>query len=220
MKPRHWYLLRVRTAGLLATVNLGQAYDRTNACLTCGAGARPIPPLIAELSRMGKKVVDCTAHDGRLITTRGFADALRTAGVTGFAEQPVRSRGSERPHPGFVWLDVTAEWAPFAASTRLEREDVCPRCGRAGHFDLRGGGTRLVSHDVPDTACDFNVTWEYFGVWRTAMIAEKRSPVGGARYLIVSARTRELFMAHKVKHVSFHPLEYESGSAAIVGAPT
>lgn len=163
---------------------------------------------------MGKKVVDRTAHDGRLITTRGFADALGAAGVSGFAEQPVRSRGSAHAHPGFVWLDVTAEWPPFAASSQLEREDVCPRCRRAGHFDLRGGDTRLVSQDVPDTACDFNVTWEYFGVWRTAMTAETRLPVGGARYVIVSARTRELFIAHKVKHVSFEPLEYESGTAA------
>jgi hypothetical protein len=71
-----------------------------------------------------------------------------------------------------------------------------------------------VSRDVPDTACDFNVTWEYFGVWRTAMTAATRPPVGGARYFIVSARARELFVAHKVRHVSFEPLEYEREGAA------
>lgn len=162
---------------------------------------------------MGKKIVDCTAHDGRLITTREFADALGAAGSSGFTEQPVRSRGSDRPHPGFVWLDVTAEWPPLAPSSHLEREDPCPRCGRAGHFDVAGGHTRLVSRDVPDTACDFNVTWEYFGVWRTAMTAANRLPVGGAQYFIVSARARELFVAHKVKHVTFEPLEHEREAA-------
>jgi hypothetical protein len=156
---------------------------------------------------MGKKTVDCTAHDGRVIATRGFAEALGTAELSGFVAQPVRSRGSDRPHPGFIWLDVTSEWPPIASGSLLEREDVCPRCGRAGHFDVARGTTRLVYQGVPNTARDFNVTWEYFGVWRTAMTAGKRPPVGGARHLIVSARTRELFMAHKVRHVSFERLE-------------
>jgi hypothetical protein len=206
---RDWYLLRVRTAGLLGTINLGQEYDRANACPTCGAGARPVPPLVADLARMGKKTIDCTAHDGRLIATRRFADVMGAAGITGFAEQPVRSRGNERPDPRFAWLDITAEWPPLAPSSELEREDQCPRCGRAGHFDLAGRPTRLVYQRVPETACDFNVTWEYFGVWRTAMTAEKRQPVGGGRHLIVSARARELFLVQKVKHVSFEPLEFE-----------
>ena len=71
---------------------------------------------------MGKKIVDRAAHDGRLIATRKFADALGAAGSTGFMERTVRSRGSDRPHPGFVWLDVTAEWPPLAPSSQLERE--------------------------------------------------------------------------------------------------
>ena len=208
MRKGDWHLLRVRTAGLLATVNLGQAYDRTNACPICGCGARPVPPLIAELARMGKKVIDYTAHDTRLITTRGFADVLRAAGSTGFTEQPVQSPGSNRLHPGFVWLDITAEFPPLAPESRVEREDQCPRCGRAGHFDVAKGATRLVYQNVPDRACDFNVTWECFGVWRTAMTAEKRLPVGGGRHFIVSARARELFVAHKVRHVSFEPIEF------------
>lgn len=173
-----------------------------------------MPPLIADLARMGKKIVDCTAHDGRLIATHQFADALGAAGSTGFIEQAVRSRGSDRPHPGFVWLDITAEWPPLAPGSQLGREDPCPRCRRAGHFDVAGGRTRFVSRDVPDSACDFNVTWEYFGVWRTAMTADKRLPVGGAQYLVVSARVRELFVTHKVRHVSFEPLEYERDGAA------
>jgi hypothetical protein len=207
-------VLRIRTAGLLATINLGQIYDHTNACPTCGVGARPLPPLIAELTRMGKKIVDYTAHDGLLITTRGFADALIAAGLTGFTVQAARSRGSERPHPAFVWLDVTAEWPPLAPGSQLDREDPCPRCRRAGHFDVPGGRTRFVTRAVPDAPCDFNVTWEYFGVWRTAMTAGKRSPVGGARCFIVSAKARELFVAHKVRHVSFEPLEYERHGTA------
>ncbi len=41
------------------------------------------------------------------------------------------------------------------------------------------------------------------------MTAAKRLPVGGAQYLVVSAKARELFVAHKVRHVSFEPLEWE-----------
>ena len=36
----------------------------------------------------------------------------------------------------------------------------------------------------------------------------------GAEYLVVSAKARELFVAHKVRHVSFEPLEYEREGAA------
>jgi len=46
------------------------------------------------------------------------------------------------------------------------------------------------------------------------MIAEKRLPVGGARNLILSAAAREVFLAHKVKHVSFEPLESDRGDAS------
>ena len=156
-----WYLLRVRTAGLLGSINLGQGYDRANACPTCGAGARPVPPLVADLPRMGKKTIDRTAHDGRVITTRHFSKSLVQLDRTGFTEQPVRSRGNKRPHPGFVWLDVTAEWPPIAPSSELEREDQCPRCGRAGHFDCAGRPTRLRVQFPNDpvaefTPCDFD----------------------------------------------------------------
>ena len=209
---RDWYLLRVRTAGLPGTVNLGQEYDRANACRTCGAGAQPVPPLIADLPRMGKKAIDCTAHDGRLITTRRFADALRATESTGYVERPVRSRGSQQPDVRFVWLDVTSEWPPVAPGSQFAREDICIRCGRAGHFDLPGPRTRLVYRQIPGTACDLNVTWEYFGVWRTAaMTVAKRLPVGGARYIILSLRARDVFTAHAGRLVNFEPIEFDGG---------
>src|SRR5690349_17637057 len=48
-----WLILRVATAGLYGGVDFGQAYSFQDACETCGAGADPVPPLIAEIGKMG-----------------------------------------------------------------------------------------------------------------------------------------------------------------------
>jgi hypothetical protein len=73
-----------KTAGLLGGTNLGQEFDYASACIVCGAGAQPVPPILADLVRMGTKQLDVTAHDGLIIVARDLAERL---------EQPV-SRAS------------------------------------------------------------------------------------------------------------------------------
>lgn len=208
-----WYLLRIKTAGLLGGVNLEQPFDFTDACATCGAGARPVPPVRADLSRMGRKQIDATAHDGFLIASRQFADAVLASGLTGLRIGPVRGRSARAPHDAFCWLEVLTSWPPLDRGSRVALEDVCPVCRRAGHFDMHPGGTELVyAAPLPDAA-DFGHTWEYFGTWRPPAGAS-RPAVGGARYTIVSARAREVLCRFRLRHLTFDPIACPGGPHA------
>ena len=208
-----WLLLRVRTAGLAGGVNLGQPYDFAAACPLCGAGATAIPPLIVDLSRMGKKAIDQTAHDGHLVVSRVLADAIRDAGLLGAEFLPTRRRKQKEPDPQFLWMSVTSQWGPMSTSSVVRVDDLCPECGRSGHYDAYSEVTEFRYASFPADAPDFNWSWEYFGLWRVPAHMEhlKDGPnVGGARMLIVSQRVRRCFQAAKIRGVSFEPVLLES----------
>ncbi|HEY3042416.1 MAG TPA: hypothetical protein VGJ39_00220 [Vicinamibacterales bacterium] len=224
-----WLLLRVTTAGLAGGVNLGQPYDYTRACSTCGAGAEPIPPLLAALGSMGRKAIDRTAHDGHVIVTRQLADAIEAEGLTGVEFLPVTRAPEKSPDPRFRWMRIPGELEPLAPTSVVATEDRCPSCGRAGHFDALERATELRYSGSPTDDSDFSYTWEYFGVWRrpagvaqdflsaeasaTAVSPAVKS-VGGARLPIVSHYVRALFRRLKVRGVAFEPVWRGADSGA------
>lgn len=198
-----WLRLRLTTVGLLGGANLEQPYDYSRACTTCGAGSSPVPPLRADMNRMGKKLLDFTAHDGHLIATRDLAESLAGSGITGFGQRPV-VHATGKPADGFCWLQITSEWPPLSSSSVVAKEDECPNCARAGHFDSWAEPTELHFPEVPSGVADFAATFEYFGVWRHPQMT--RRPVGGARCNIVSQRCRQELLRTKVRHLSFAPV--------------
>ena len=200
-----WLVLRIKTAGLLGGVNLDQPYDHTGACPTCGAGSVPIAPLLAQTSGMGRKAIDATAHDGHLVVTTALADAIESAGLSGFALEPVSRRADQGPDPAFRWLRILAECRPLSPASVLEIDDVCPACGRAGHYDTYGRTTEYWSEGWGDPGADFSWTWEYFGRWRMNA-KDVRHHVGGMRSPVVSQRVRSLFKKLKVRQVSYDPV--------------
>ena len=183
-----WYLLRIKTAGLLGASNLGQEFDYASACIICGAGAQPVPPILADLARMGTKQLDVTAHDGLIIVARDVAERFEGAGLTGFKSLPVRGRSPKAPHDSFRYMAISSVWPPLHESSRLATEDLCSVCGRAGHFDIHPTGTKLVYSAAPPSATDFGLTWEYFGTWHLVARAGRR-PVGGQQ---VAEKARNL----------------------------
>ena len=200
-----WVLLRIRTAGLLGSMNLEQAYDRSHACATCGAGALPVPPLLAHLGAMGRKALDATAHDDQIVVTRELANSIREASLSG-AEFLDVSPGSGRvPSDRFRWLHIAGCWPPFSPSSIVVTDDLCTTCGRAGHYDAHDRVTELRYDHYPQHAPDFNRTSEHFGVWRLPRQSSQR-PVGGGRFTIVSQRVRRLFRESKVRNISFEPV--------------
>jgi hypothetical protein len=199
-----WYLLRVNTVGLLGTMNLGQEYDYADACTICGAGARPVPPILVDLVRMGAKQLDTTAHDGLLIVSRELAGSFESAGLTGFQALAVQGRSGKAHHASFRYLAVSTIWPPMHGSSRYKTEDLCVLCGRAGHFD-DPAGTRLVYAAPPPAATDFGLTWEYFGTWR--LVARRgRRPVGGAQLVLISERARSVMASLHRRHLDFEPV--------------
>jgi hypothetical protein len=199
-------LLRVTTAGLAGGVNLGQPYDYSRACPTCGAGAEPVLPLLAALGSMGRKTIDCTAHDGHLVISRHLAEAIEAERLAGVELRPVTRAAKKDPDQRFLWLRITTELEPLAPSSVVAIKDRCTSCGRAGHFDAMERVTELrYAGSLPPG--DFNFTWEYFGVWRRpGGLAGSQRPIGGARLPIVSQRVRTLFRLLKVRGVAFDPV--------------
>jgi hypothetical protein len=197
-----WLHLRVATAGLAGGNGYGQEYDRSGACEECGAGAIPIPPLVADLPRMGKKHLDATARDGLLVVSAGVADAIGDAALTGVELLPVRSRSPRYPTEGHRWLRIDSVLPRLAPSSVVQVSDPCPRCGRSGRYDSLDHATELRYEDLRD-ACDFNLTWEYWGVWNGPLPADR---VGGAQAPVVSERVRQCFLRSGVRHVEYEPV--------------
>jgi hypothetical protein len=204
-----WFNLRVRTPGLPGGFNLNQPYDRHAACPTCGTGASAVPPLIADLRRMKKRLLDATAHDGHLILAATLADAVQDARLTGVELHPVRSPRESQPDSDYRWLNITSEWGPMAPASVLNADALCPTCGRSGHYDEYGRVTEFWYYEPPPVTADFNRTWEYFGVSHTYP-SDGKPTVGGARMIIVSQRVRECFKQHKVRNISFEPVWFLS----------
>jgi len=201
-----WFRLVLRTVGLCGGINYEQPYDYASACPMCGAGSEPVGPLIAQLSRMGRKLLDRTAHDGHLVATRGLADALVAACLTGFEVRPVRRAHVATPDAGYCWLRVVFQWPPMAPTSSVITEDRCTQCLRTGYFDAGPEPGEWHYLRSPDDAADFGYTWERFGIWRAKAWPAGRRGVGGAGGLIVSGRARALLESLKVGRVEYVPV--------------
>lgn len=204
-----WLHLRVATAGLLGGVNLDQPYDAAASCRECGAGARPIPPVIADLSRMGRKALDRTAHDGLVIVTNALAAAMEQSDLTGVTFLPARRRSRKESDSGFRVLSIASTWPQLSGSSHVDRRHVCPVCGRGGHADVPHGVTELRYAEPPQQAADWNCTWEYFGDYgRSGDPRAQR--VGGAPALIVSQGVRQLLQRQRVRQLLYEPIAFDS----------
>jgi len=200
-----WLLVRIRTHGLPGSVSLEQAYDYSRACATCGAGALPVPPLFADLRAMGRKALDATAHDSQIVVTRDLANRIRDASLSGADFLDVSPGPGRIANDRFRWLHIAGSWPAFSPSSTVVTDNLCPLCGRAGHYDAYDRVTELRYDHDPQKAPDFNRTWEHFGEWRLPPQRSQR-PVGGGRFTIVSQRVRRLFRESKVRMIDFEPV--------------
>jgi len=63
-----------------------------------------------------------------------------------------------------------------------------------------------VYDDVPESAPDFNLTWEYFGDWRQVRNTGNKNLVGGCREVIVSQRVRQMLEQLDVRRLVWVPI--------------
>lgn len=207
-----WLRLRFRTVGIVGGFNYDQSFDLSKACPTCGAGAEPRPTLVANLTDMRKKLIAHTAHEGQIVVLKEVADALSQAKLTGFSLQPVLHFANHIPDARYCWLRIDSVWPRMHPKRILAIEDPCPTCARAGHFDTYEVRPEFWYHEQPANACDFNFTWEFFGVWRHPL-SKRPSPIGGMRMPIVSQKVRRLFADYGMKRLSYEPVFFESKPA-------
>ena len=199
-----WLMLRVATAGLYGGIDYDQAYVSRTACVTCGAGAEPVPPLVAELGKMGKKDLDHLVYEGHLIASSRIAREIIR--LTGVEAVPVRSPRRAQD-AGFYWLRITSSFPKMHPSTTgVATENVCPACGRSGHYGDAMHPENPIYETVPKTARDFNHTWEYFGDWQQVRNRAGAGRVGGSRGVLVSKRVRQLLEELKVRRLVWVPV--------------
>jgi hypothetical protein len=204
-----WLVMRTATAGLLGGVDYGQKHDFTRACRTCGAGAVPVAPLLAQLGEMGKKRIDHLVYEHHMIITREVAEGL--VGLSGFEIAPVKSP-RRLPHEGYAWLKITSSLpAMHPSTTGYEVSDPCPTCGRAGHYAGHFGEMAApeapVYSGLPATVSDFNLTYEYFGNWQ--QLQRNRhdyEPVGGGAGIVVSQQARRRLVELGVRRMVWVPV--------------
>lgn len=199
-----WLDCRIATSGLEGGIGYGQDYAREGACPMCGAGAVPVPPLLANLPKMGRKHLDSTGHEGHLVVSKVLARAIVDAELTGFSLRPVEAKRTKRYDGHYAWLDITHELPRMGVCRNLKTESVCPQCERAGHYDVYDGITQYCYQELAG-ASDFNRTWEYFGDWHRRTL-DPLNRVGGKRGLVVSQRVRSLFRSAGVKNVTYRPI--------------
>jgi hypothetical protein len=205
-----WLVLRVATAGLFGGVDYGQAYHREAACNMCGAGADPIPPLIAELGKMGKKDIDHLVYEGHLVATSRVVQGL--AHLTGL--EPITERSPRRPpDPRFLWLRIVSTFPRMDLSTTgYVTEGLCPTCGRSGYYGSSMEPEVPTYDEIPRNASDFNHTFEYFGNWRQTRTPVHTRTVGGSRGIIVSQRARKALQDMRVRRLTWVPVATVSSS--------
>lgn len=198
---------RQKTVGLYdSPLDNLQAFDRSRACPTCSAGAKPRPPLAISTGRMGRKLMERTILGGWLVVTTDVGLKLKDSGLTGFRLQPVRGATSATSSPDWLWLDIEYEWPAVSVSRFLHRCDPCPGCGRAGHADC---WTRPVVHvfdRFPPDVPDFSLSFEYFGPWFQRTPGDCPELLGGHQELILSQRARRELLRCGVRRLEFSPL--------------
>lgn len=198
-----WLVLRVGTAGLYGGVDLDQQYDFSDACPMCGAGSKLVPPLRAELRRMGKKDLDRVWYEGHLIATRRIAEGL--AGLTGLDPTPVGSR-RRKVDDRYSWLRITGMLPPMSShSYRIYRP--CGECHRSGHYANVAAAEAVCYESVFDHVTDFNLTWEYFGDWEQRRQPKHLRPIGPGQGIVVSQRARRRLQVLRVRRLFWVPVE-------------
>jgi hypothetical protein len=202
------FVLRVRTAPRgRGGPSYGSSFDLTDACPTCGTGARLTSELILGGSDIAKKGDVFTTLDDDLVVSQQVREALTEAGVTGLELHEVRAHEGE----AVPWWAVTAPHTlPQLSSDSggLVRESPCQTCGQDGFFET-GASPPEFRYDLSDDDLsqvpDVASTWEHFGNSRLA------EPFTDSFFapprLVVKPLVREVLRELKIRGLELDPIQ-------------
>lgn len=193
-----YLVVSIATSGL-ENPSDSQKYDFSNACKHCGSGVQPIEPLVIPQNSMGKKLLDNTAHNGWLIFSKELAKKIEKEKLSGISFHSVKIGRNEND---YLWGKVENVLPRLDSSSKLRfNHSYCETCKRSGNYENFETETRyFYDNSAFDCFLDFNLTYEFFGEW-------KFSKLGGAQQLIVSQKTRQLFIEEKVRLLKYKPIE-------------
>ncbi len=153
-----------------AGVGCDTEYDMTNACPHCQTGAKQTSLLYMQHSDMKiirkYRALETTGND--ILVDGGLRKRLVDAGVTGISFGDVRAR-----HENGKWSMVARDqiliehtMPPMRGElTEIDELSLCKVCRRGGRASVPRQPYR--AEDLVGSK-DFNMTWEWFGEFRTA----------------------------------------------------
>lgn len=184
----------------------GTKYDLSNACPSCGTGARAVGPRFLKLAKVPKYEIFQTL-DGEVF----ISEKLKLSFEAELPESkaflwPVVNSVSQEPLP--LW-EIRAELIlpKFAISTTgFEIEKSCKECARDGHFGVPNISFKPAYPEAQVSKLTANVlcTWEHFGLSKLRPIFE--DSVFAAPILIVSDQFRNVIESHKIAGVVFEKI--------------
>lgn len=143
-------------------------YDDSKACPTCRTGLRQTSPLRIvrdDLKLIEKLRVAFTVKDDVLVQDV-HVERLLAAGVTGALFWPVhaKTKAGELEELRHQQVFIEHVMPPMSPKSLLDRERVCPDCGRGWFLEVMDYPTRFVyrREDLANIQ-DVNLTWEWFG---------------------------------------------------------
>lgn len=155
---------------IFAGFHYGTEYDFTNACSHCKTGGKQTSALsIGKTSvARARKHRAVQAWTGEIIVDKKLRKKLVDAGITGISFGEVRVRKEDG-----TWRDLPREqiiiehtMPPMRKElTEHDEKSLCKVCRRGGHASSPAKPYR--DEDLAGL-CDFNLTWESFGEFRTA----------------------------------------------------
>ncbi|WP_153824900.1 hypothetical protein [Polyangium spumosum] len=154
--------------GIFAGPRVGTRYDMSEACSSCGSGARQTSAMFVDGERLqsleGKRAAPTWYHD--ILVDEKLAGALADSGATGLSFRGVFAAFEKRAQFQLPWQQLYATHTlprMSPRSTGIDLPQPCP-CGRSCFGTFWEIPPRLAyrASDLAD-ACDVNVTWEWFG---------------------------------------------------------
>jgi hypothetical protein len=165
-------------------------------CDKCGAGREMRLPLHIPVNQMRKKRIDQNQRYGYVIADVKLVEEIGLHGLTGIQDHSVQVGVMKKEFRHIVVSNTLPRMAP---ESKINKVDVCPKCYRSGHYDNYARETRFIYNRLKDDSwCDFNLTWEYFGIWDMGQNIQS---------LVVSKRAYEFIRNLRLRHIKFEPID-------------
>ncbi len=190
----------------------GTKYDRTEACVNCGAGARQTSALYIDGDdgpAMVRKHRAIGTWDGDILVDGGMVKKLKDAGVTGISFGEVRARLKNKKWSMVAreQILITHAMPPMRAELTVDdQKNMCKVCQRGGRMSLP---EKLYRAEDLVGMQDFNLTWEWFGEFWPKPKEKNRHAKYPHPYVFVTPKVMNIFREAGVTTFEWTPVSID-----------